>query len=116
VAVGVALKRGTGDGALAWISLNIVRQSRGSGAENEGRRESNLHVGDHCLISFSIDRVNSSFAEKINEGGVLFHSLLPTLKRVRRCFRLARRARSDKKKSKLAAIWGTLAERKIHHE
>src|ERR1700694_3053330 len=32
-------------------SINVVRQSCGSGAENEGRRESNLRVGEHCRVS-----------------------------------------------------------------
>jgi hypothetical protein len=37
------------DDVSSSIVIAFVRQSRGSGAENEGRRESNLGLGQHFL-------------------------------------------------------------------
>jgi hypothetical protein len=67
-------------GAYAFIDV-VAGQSRGSGAENEGCSESNLRVGEHCRISCSVDRLNLSSAEEINEGGVLFRGIATTVRR-----------------------------------
>src|SRR5580704_4010284 len=54
------------------VFTGMIRQSRGSSAEDEGNGKSDLRLGEHSRISCSVDRLNLSSAQEISEGGVLF--------------------------------------------